>query len=199
MINLTPELCNEQAVYVPSKEPCDECDLLREEFTEALEASQAAAAEAQESAESAEASANSAAASAQSASQDAEAARQYAQQASENAQTSTTKADSASASAQSANASANTAREYAEAAQEAVMGASDWGAVVIDIPAFSSLPLTVNDSRIESVQVLVESVLSNPSAQTGDWTVVTSTGSLTLSGSIDGTTSAKLTLIREKQ
>lgn len=69
------------------------------------------------------------------------------------------------------------------------------GAVVpISFSSFSSLPQTVNNSKITATQVLVHSVLSNPAAQTGDWTVTTAAGSVTISGTINGSTTVTLYL-----
>lgn len=65
---------------------------------------------------------------------------------------------------------------------------------VIEVPSFSALPQTVTDSKISASSVVVNSELSNPSAQTSDWTVTTSDGSLTISGSISGSTTLKLYL-----
>lgn len=64
----------------------------------------------------------------------------------------------------------------------------------IDIPSFSSLPLTISNANITSNHVEMKTVFSNPSAQTGDWTVTTSAGSLTISGSISGSTSLTMYL-----
>lgn len=64
----------------------------------------------------------------------------------------------------------------------------------ITVPSFSSLPTTVNDSAITAQHVVVNSVLSNPSAQTGDWTVTTLDGSVSISGSISGSTTLTLYL-----
>ena len=58
----------------------------------------------------------------------------------------------------------------------------------------SSLSTTITNSLITSNMEVVHSVLSNPSAQTGDWTVTTSDGSLTITGSISGTTNITLYL-----
>lgn len=66
--------------------------------------------------------------------------------------------------------------------------------VEVTSSSFSSLPVTISDSNITADHVVVNSVLSNPSAQTGDWTVTTSTGSLTISGSISGSTTVTLYL-----
>lgn len=66
--------------------------------------------------------------------------------------------------------------------------------VEVTSSSFSSLPVTISDSNITADHVVVNSVLSNPAAQTGDWTVTTSTGSLTISGSISGSTTVTLYL-----
>ena len=72
--------------------------------------------------------------------------------------------------------------------------------LVIDVSAFSSLPQTVNNSAIESDMVVVNSVLGTPSAQTADWTVTTSNGSLTISGTnaISGSTTLTLYLMKSR-
>lgn len=66
--------------------------------------------------------------------------------------------------------------------------------VEVTSSSFSSLPITISDSNITADHVVINSVLSNPSAQTGDWTVTTSTGSLTISGFISGSTTVTLYL-----
>ena len=58
----------------------------------------------------------------------------------------------------------------------------------------SSLSTTISNSAITSNMEVLHTVLSNPSAQTGDWTVTTSNGSLSISGSISGTTNITLYL-----
>lgn len=68
--------------------------------------------------------------------------------------------------------------------------------LVLTTSSISSLPQTVTDSRISADHVVVNSVLSNPSAQTGDWTVTTSDGSLTIAGSISGSTTVTLYLCK---
>ena len=70
--------------------------------------------------------------------------------------------------------------------------------LVVSVPSFSSLPQTISNASVTSDMVVVNSVLSNPSAQTGDWTVTTSNGSLTISGSISGSTTATLDLMRSR-
>ena len=60
--------------------------------------------------------------------------------------------------------------------------------------SFSSLPQTITNSNITSDHVVIQSYLSNPEAQAGVWTVTTSDGSLTISGTILTTTSIALYL-----
>lgn len=64
----------------------------------------------------------------------------------------------------------------------------------IDVSSFSSLPQTVTDSRITADHVVINSVLGTPSAQTGEWSWTTIAGGLTVSGSINGTTTMTLYL-----
>jgi hypothetical protein len=70
--------------------------------------------------------------------------------------------------------------------------------LVVNVPSFSALPQTIANSNIDDDMVVVNSVLSNSSAQNGDWTVTTSNGSLTISGSISGTTTATLYLMKSR-
>ena len=77
------------------------------------------------------------------------------------------------------------------------------GAVVVTTPSFSSLPQTYTDAQlsasITSDLVVTNSVLSNPSAQTGDWTITTNNGSLTITGSVASSgTTLTLYLIKER-
>lgn len=60
----------------------------------------------------------------------------------------------------------------------------------------SSLPATITDSRITATMVCKPGGmrLSNPSAQGGDWTISTAAGSVTISGTIRGTTTIYLWL-----
>lgn len=68
----------------------------------------------------------------------------------------------------------------------------------INIASFSSLPQTVSYSAISADMVVLASWLSNPSAQTGDWTVTTSDGAVVVSGTIATNKSTALTLILGK-
>lgn len=64
--------------------------------------------------------------------------------------------------------------------------------VKVTTTSFSSLSRTFYDSSITSTMEVISAKLSNPSAQTGDWTVTTSSGSFTISGSISGSTTATI-------
>ena len=67
--------------------------------------------------------------------------------------------------------------------------------VRITIASVSSLPSTVTGkTEITADMVVQECVLSNPLAQISDWTVTTTAGGLTVSGSISGTTDITLIL-----
>lgn len=66
----------------------------------------------------------------------------------------------------------------------------------VSVATFSSFPVTVNDANITSDMVVLSAVWSNPNAITSDVTYTTTTGSLELSGTIIGSTSATITLGR---
>lgn len=68
------------------------------------------------------------------------------------------------------------------------------GSVKVSETSVSSLPITISNAEITSTMEVVNSVLSNSSAQVGNWTVTTSNGSLTVSGSISGSTNITLYL-----
>ena len=70
--------------------------------------------------------------------------------------------------------------------------------VVVEIASFSSLPKNVNDSSITSGMVVINAVFGNPSAQIGDWTATTSNGSVRLTGTISGSTTLTLYLMKSK-
>lgn len=110
-------------------------------------------------------------------------------------------AEAAAQSAGEALQSASDADTYAESAQAsaALAGiyAQEAKVLVISVPAFSSLPQTESDAGITADMVCVHAELGTPSAQTGTWTVTTSDGSVTVSGSINGSTSLKLYLMNQ--
>ena len=73
-------------------------------------------------------------------------------------------------------------------------------ALVLDVSSFSSLPKTVTNSKITSDMVVLKAELGTPSAQTADWTVTTSNGSLQITGTnaISGSTTLKLYLMKSR-
>ena len=70
--------------------------------------------------------------------------------------------------------------------------------LIITQSSVSSLPITINNANITSDMVCINSILSNPSAQTGDWTLTTSSGSVSISGTISGTTDITLYLMKSR-
>ena len=66
--------------------------------------------------------------------------------------------------------------------------------LVVTLASFSSLPATFYETGVTADHVCIKAELGTPSAQTGDWTVTTSAGELTISGSISGSTTATLYL-----
>ena len=75
---------------------------------------------------------------------------------------------------------------------------SEQSVLVIEISAFTALPQIVTNENITDDMVAVNSVLGTPSAQTGDWTVTTSNGSVTVTGSMSGETSLTLYLMKSR-
>ena len=67
-------------------------------------------------------------------------------------------------------------------------------ALMITTQSFNSLPKTISDARIKANMVVLNSWLSNPSAQTSDWEITTSDGSIEIgtTGTISGSTTATL-------
>lgn len=75
---------------------------------------------------------------------------------------------------------------------------SEQSVLVIEISPFTALPQIVTNENITDDMVAVNAVLGTPSAQTGDWTVTTSNGSVTVTGSISGETSLTLYLMKSR-
>lgn len=66
--------------------------------------------------------------------------------------------------------------------------------VTINCGTISSLPHTVSNSYILAKHVPLQWFFGDRSAQVGAWTVTTSAGSLTISGTISGSTTLTLVL-----
>lgn len=69
-------------------------------------------------------------------------------------------------------------------------------AISVSLGAFSLLPQVVTNTNITEDMVVMKAELSNPTAQVANWTVTTVAGSATIAGSINGTTSMTLYLIK---
>ena len=67
----------------------------------------------------------------------------------------------------------------------------------INLGTVSSLPVSVSDDKIVAEHIVKpgDCLLGTPSAQTSDWTVTTQDGSLSVSGSISGSTTATIWLV----
>lgn len=70
------------------------------------------------------------------------------------------------------------------------------GALALDCGTITTLPATITNVNVTADMVVVNWTLGTPVAQTGDWTVNTSNGSLTISGTISGSTTLKLYLVK---
>lgn len=70
-------------------------------------------------------------------------------------------------------------------------------AVTVDMGTISSLPVTMTATGVTEKMICVASDLGTASAQTGDWTITTATDSVTISGTISGSTTVKLVLIEQ--
>lgn len=68
-------------------------------------------------------------------------------------------------------------------------------ALHVSVASFSSLPKTITNSAITAAMRVVNIVWGTPSAITSDVTWTTADGSLTLSGSMSGSTTAEIDLI----
>lgn len=81
-----------------------------------------------------------------------------------------------------------------------IMDATAFARTILEVNCgtISSLPATVSNTGITSDMVVVNSTLGTPAAMTGNWTVNTSNGSVTISGNISGSTTLKLYLGRER-
>lgn len=70
--------------------------------------------------------------------------------------------------------------------------------LVVSVASFSTLPQTISNAEITADHVVVNSVLGTPSAQLSDWTITTSAGSITIAGTISGSTTLTLYLVPQQ-
>ena len=66
--------------------------------------------------------------------------------------------------------------------------------VFLTISNLSSLPYTATSTKITSNHRVVNCILANTAAQPSDWTYTTAAGSVTISGTISGTSTVYLCL-----
>lgn len=69
--------------------------------------------------------------------------------------------------------------------------------MVLDFGTINSLPVIFYNSRLSADLTLVDYEIGNSSAQVGDWSVISAAGSVTVTGSISGSTTLKVKLQRE--
>lgn len=67
---------------------------------------------------------------------------------------------------------------------------------ILVIGGLDSLPLSINASNVTADMVVLKAEFSNPAAQTSEWDVSTSNGSITISGTITGATDLTLYLMK---
>ena len=66
--------------------------------------------------------------------------------------------------------------------------------LVVTISGFNGTQTTYTAAGVTANHIVLNSVLSNPAAQTGNWTVTTAANSITISGNVSGTTNITLYL-----
>ena len=97
--------------------------------------------------------------------------------------------------------------DYSEAADVSVLnqnadkidaGFKSLEVLVVNCGTISSLPKTVTNASITNDMVALQATLGTPAAQLSDWTVSTSNGSLTISGTISGSTALTLYLMKSR-
>ena len=66
--------------------------------------------------------------------------------------------------------------------------------ISVSVPSFSSLPQTISNAAISADHIVLREYLSNPASRISDWTVTTSNGGLTVTGTMQGSTSLLLVL-----
>ena len=69
-------------------------------------------------------------------------------------------------------------------------------AITVSIASFNSLPKTVSNAAITADHIATHLEVGTPTAQVGEWTVTTAAGSVTISGTISGSTTAQLVLVK---
>ncbi len=70
--------------------------------------------------------------------------------------------------------------------------------LIINCGTVSSLPVTINNTQITSDMKCIDVNLSNPWAESDDWTATTANGSVTISGTTNGSTDVTLYLMKTR-
>ena len=68
--------------------------------------------------------------------------------------------------------------------------------LTVNIASFNSLPQTVSNAAITAEHIATHLEVGTPTAMVGEWTVTTAAGSVTISGTISGSTTAQLVLVK---
>ena len=68
--------------------------------------------------------------------------------------------------------------------------------VYLSVTSLSALPHTISNSKITANHRVVNMILSNSLAQPSDWSYTTAAGSITITGTISGTTNVFLHLAK---
>lgn len=80
--------------------------------------------------------------------------------------------------------------------KDAPMSIEEAKVLVVTSSSVSSLPTTISNSSITADMEVLKSELSNPATQNSDLTVTTAAGSVTISGTLGGSTTIRLWLMR---
>lgn len=94
--------------------------------------------------------------------------------------------------------SANTAIDNTYLTAISNGGLNNLSVLSVNCGTISSLPATVTNANIANDMLVLRTVFGNPSAQLDDWSVSTSNGSLTISGTISGSTALTLYLMKAR-
>lgn len=70
--------------------------------------------------------------------------------------------------------------------------------LVVNCGTISNLPATISNANVENDMVALQSALGTPAAQLSNWTVTTNNGSVTISGTISGSTTLTLYLCKSR-
>ncbi len=88
----------------------------------------------------------------------------------------------------------NLIKPYIDSVKQAL---TTYATLIVSKNSVNALPTSITNSAITTDMKCIKAELSNPDAQTGDWTVNTDTaGTAQISGTINGTTNITLYLMK---